>query len=219
MNPHLRRQSLFPALVATTIVLATLLIHICPGLPASLQWDRGNTDQTPNPWQIGWLTGHLVHWSSGHLVWDLGAFVVLSVLCLRLLPGGYVPALLIAAVLIPLEVRLFQSQFTTYRGLSGLDSALFGLAVMALWHQPTASSRWLACTSAAGFLAKTGFEIITGTTLFVPPEISLYSPVPSAHLVGFAAGLAGGFIKLPRMDAGRSPAKRKLPDVSARQPQ
>jgi hypothetical protein len=123
---------------------------------------------------------------------------VLSVMCLRLAPRRYALTVLLASVLIPLEVRLFEPQFVTYRGLSGLDSALFGLMVASLWRAGSKSPaqlapRLLALTGTLGLVGKAGFELVTGTTLFAPAEPGLYLPVPSAHLTGFAAGLIAGF--------------------------
>jgi hypothetical protein len=182
-------------LLALGIALAAPAIQSCAGLPDVLQWQRGAAPGFSS------LTGHLTHWSWNHLRWDLGAFAILSWLSLRLTPLRYAPCLLAAAVLIPLEVRLFQAALDCYRGLSGLDCALFGLVIAALWHQPSGGRGWsaahgLALLGGCIFLAKTGFELVTGGTLFVEAGAAAgFVPVVSAHLTGFLCGLATGLFR------------------------
>lgn len=180
------------ACLASLIVAGTLVLGSQPTTAEDWQWQRGAWGDLPRPDHWQWVTSHLTHWSWGHLLWDLGAFIVLSIVCLRALPGRYPLALAIAAALIPLEIRLLEPQFTSYRGLSGLDSALFGLVVAALWRTKTTLPRLLAVLGSCGLVGKSGFELLTGTTLFAPAEPGLYLPVPSAHLTGFVAGLLAG---------------------------
>lgn len=180
------------AILALLIVAGTLALGWHPATTEAWQWQRGGSGTLPKPEHWQWLTSHFTHWSWGHLTWDLGAFIVLSFVCLRTLPCRYPLALALAAALIPLEVRLLEPHFTSYRGLSGLDSALFGLVVAALWRTKAPSPRLLAALGSCGLVGKAGFELLTGTTLFAPAEPGLYLPVPSAHLMGFAAGLFTG---------------------------
>jgi rhomboid family GlyGly-CTERM serine protease len=173
--------------LAGFLALAALLLYGLPGLTESLAWSR---DGAP---VLTGFTAHLCHWSWDHLVWDLFAFVLLSWLALRLRPTRYAPALLSAAVLIPLEIRLCQPQFDSYRGLSGIDGALFGLILMALWQHASGRARRVAAAAGSLFLIKTLYEQLTGATLFVPPAPDLFLPAPSAHLTGFLCGLAAGW--------------------------
>ncbi len=161
-----------------------------PSLAESLQWIR-HAPGSSSLWR--WLTGHLTHWSWDHLRWDLGAFAILSFMGLRLSPRGYAPCLVLAAVLIPLEIRICGSEFDSYRGLSGNRLRLLGLLVAALWSHPPESSRcnrprMLAALGGGAFLAKTLFELTTGDTVFVANEQREFVPVISAHLTGFVAG-------------------------------
>lgn len=191
LNAH-SLPTIFGACLASLIVAGTLALGGHPNTTEAWQWQRGTWGVLPQPDQWQWLTSHFTHWSWGHLSWDLGAFIMLSIICLRTLSSRYPLALALAAALIPLEVRLLEPQFTSYRGLSGLDSALFGLVVAALWRTKTPLPRLLAALGSCGLAGKTGFELLTGTTLFAPAEPGLYLPVPSAHLTGFAAGLLAG---------------------------
>ncbi|WP_051946117.1 rhomboid family intramembrane serine protease [Verrucomicrobium sp. BvORR106] len=195
MRPVLTSRSL-PTIpgagLALLIVAGTLALGLYPATTEAWQWQRGTGGVLPQPGHWQWLTSHITHWSWGHLIWDLVAFIILSFVCLRILPSRYPLALALAAALIPLEVRLLEPQFTSYRGLSGLDSALFGLVVAALWRTKAPLPRLLAALGTCGLVGKTGFELVTGTTLFAPAEPGLYLPVPSAHLTGFVAGLLAG---------------------------
>lgn len=181
-------------LLAECVTLVTLGVQCIHGLPELLQWQRhGGVGWT-------WITSHLSHWSWNHLAWDLFAFGLLSLLCLRLSPARYGTCLLVAAVFIPMEVKVNQPLIESYRGLSGLDTALMGLVVAALWRQPVEDlswgvSRWLAVFGGGSFLAKTMYELTTGGTVFVASGNESFAPVISAHLVGFVCGLLVGSFK------------------------
>ena len=182
-------------LLAVTVSLLAVMVQVTAGLPEALQWQRGSISA------LSWATSHLCHWSWDHLIWDLGAFALLSWLSLRLAPSRYALCLILAAALIPLEVRINQPMLETYRGLSGIDTALLGLLIAVLWRKSSPdqnghASRWLAAISACGFVAKTTYELTTGGTVFVEAGAQPFVPVPSAHLVGFLAGLTAGFLKL-----------------------
>lgn len=200
------------ALILLAVSLGTLAIQMIPDAAQMLQWQRSGPD-----FPFDWLTGHLTHWSWDHLIWDLGVFVALSISVLRLAPIRYVPCLLISAILIPLEIVTNQLQFDTYRGLSGVDSALFGLLVVALWRIPSEGrsislSRIVAIIGGLGFLSKSIFEMLTGQTVFVSNVASEFVPVASAHLVGFTSGVVSGLIfrkKTKRLERRRTETSKK----------
>ena len=176
------------------IMMAAVLIQCSTGLAEALQWQRNAGTG------VRWLTSHLCHWSWNHLAWDLFAFGLLSLLSLRVAPSRYLPCLLAAAMLIPLEIRINQPMLDSYRGLSGIDGALFGLVATALWRQPPTNrrrgaTRVLAGLGGCGFLAKTLYELTTGGTLFVEAGPEPFVPVISAHLIGFLCGVGAGVIK------------------------
>lgn len=55
--------------------LALGLSLLSPATPWELDWGLLASE----PWR--WVTGHLVHWSAEHLVWDLAVFLGLGVAC------------------------------------------------------------------------------------------------------------------------------------------
>ncbi|MDF1861811.1 MAG: hypothetical protein P1U87_16450 [Verrucomicrobiales bacterium] len=167
-----------------------LLFQCVPALAESLQWQR---DAHPVAGVVTALTGHLTHWTWSHFVWDVAAFLGLSLAAISIAPGRYRNGLFLAAVLIPLEIHFFQPEFQTYRGLSGIDSALFGLLLAGLW-QSGGTAKWISAAGLLGFFGKTAFEWITGDTLFVSRSTDDFTPVGSAHVVGMISGVIAGFL-------------------------
>lgn len=135
-------------------------------------------------WRI--VTGHLTHFDANHLAWDVGALLVLGTLCETASRRRTAMALGLASVAISAAVWAFQPQFESYRGLSGLDSALFALFATSLIEQRRHAPVLLGVVALFGVLAKCVFEIATGTPAFASGDG--YSPVPLAHLVGVLCG-------------------------------
>jgi hypothetical protein len=90
---------------------------------------------------------------------------------------------------------------TTYRGLSGIDSALFALLAALIARRAIMEKDWsrlaLATLVSIGFAAKIGFELSTGGTLFVNSTAAGMIPVPLAHVVGGIIGLGIGLMPVP----------------------
>jgi hypothetical protein len=187
-------------LLATGVVLAAALLQAVPAFSDLLQWSRGAS------LGLSWITAHLCHWSWNHLVWDVVVFAILSLLALRLFPSRYAWCLGIAAIAIILEIQWNQHELAAYRGLSGIDCALFALIVAALCrHEHNPTGKFLALTATLAFLAKFLYELTTGWTLFVDDAQSTapFVPAVSAHLVGFTTGMIVGLWKqLPHAVVG-----------------
>jgi len=188
--------------VATAIGLATLtlLFQLIPDFGELFQWQREGS-------LFGYLTGHLTHWSWNHLIWDLTTFIALSYTALRFMPERFLLCLLIAGFVIPLEIALNQPQFETYRGLSGIDSALLGLTLVGLWKSQN-KARGIALITLVAFTCKTIYELTTGDSLFVEQAEQNFIPAISAHLSGFLTGLMSGLIPCLK--------KASRPDLSPR---
>jgi rhomboid family GlyGly-CTERM serine protease len=172
--------------VTLTLAALALAAHAL-SLGDSLQFARDAF--SPAAW---WtlFTAHLTHFDPNHLAWDLAVFLILGWLGESRSRFDTVAALAFAAPAITLAVWWFQPQFESYRGLSGLDSALFGLFAADLVRRRDAGSRLVGAFGFAAVVAKCVFEIKTGTTAFASGVG--YSPVPLAHLVGTIVGAAIG---------------------------
>jgi rhomboid family GlyGly-CTERM serine protease len=145
-------------------------------------------------WRL--FTGHLTHFTADHLQWDLVVFVALGSLVELRNRRHFVGCVVGSALLISLGVWWLQPQFNNYRGLSGVDSALFGYLAVDIFKLARAEGkRWsaaVACIAMALFTAKIFFELGTGQTLFVENTAD-FSPVPLAHLIGAIVGGAAVF--------------------------
>ena len=190
--PRCTTRSPTPALPwwSVTLALLALAVHALPGSADWLAWDRSAV-ATGEIWRL--LTGHLVHWSTGHLIWDVGTFLGLGVLCERCSRPRFLATLLVSSLAIPLAVGIWLPQMTLYGGLSGLDCALFALlAADLLWErreQRGTTGWWLGAALTGVLAGKIGFEAATGATLFVANLGSGVEAVPVAHAVGAGIGV------------------------------
>ena len=133
-------------------------------------------------WRIA--TCHFTHFTYEQLAWDGLPFVLLSLACWRRDARTFYATLLASIVVVPLAVLAFAPHIDTYRGLSGLDSALFALLV--------AGDKRLRILLVP-LVAKIAFELATGSTLFVTNLGSGVVGVPVAHVAGAAIGLLMAF--------------------------
>jgi rhomboid family GlyGly-CTERM serine protease len=142
-------------------------------------------------WRI--LTGHFVHWSPDHLLWDVGTFVVLGAACELLSRRRLLVCLLVSAVAIPGALWLLQPELEIYGGLSGIDSALFALLGGQLahehWRRGSPAALAMALVFCLAFVLKTGFEMTNGGTVFVGDLAPGIVSVPLAHLAGAVVGV------------------------------
>jgi rhomboid family GlyGly-CTERM serine protease len=159
------------------------------------------------------LTCHALHWSASHLVWDLAVFSVLGALCEIRHRGRFVATLVASAMLIPLGIALLHPEITRYRGLSGIDSALFGLLAADLGRQRHREGDRTGALVMGLFLlglaGKIGLECLRGDNLFVVD--SSFVPLPWAHalggLVGVALALGDGFVPMVSLSPIAIPAR------------
>jgi rhomboid family GlyGly-CTERM serine protease len=168
------------------LAAVALLLWCSPALTAWCQWDRAE------PWQLWrWLLGHFTHWSWDHLAWDLAVFVGLGIACARRSRSGWLACVLVSALAISGAVALWCPHLATYRGLSGIDCALFGWLVVELFGEAIANEnrrrRWMVLSMVLAFSLKTAFELSNNGTVFV--SNGTFVPVPLAHIVGFVTGI------------------------------
>ena len=173
-----------------TLSLASLAIasHLLPAAAGWLEFSRDALDRGAL-WRLA--TGHLTHFNAEHLQWDVVVFLLLGSIMECWCRRSFAAILGLAAIAVSLAVWLLQPQFATYRGLSGLDSALFGGLVGRLtihgWRKRDPLSVLISVIALTGFGAKCAYEIATQSTVFV--TTAGFTPVPLAHAVGAATGL------------------------------
>ncbi len=159
------------------------------------------------------LTCHLLHWSTDHLVWDVAVFAFLGACCELRCQQRLAWTLLVSALVIPLCIIYGLPQIDSYRGLSGLDTALFGLLVSSLLlekvRERDSTGTAIHSILLVGLAGKTLFEAFTQTNIFVS-DLS-FTPVPLAHFLGGTIGLAAGVLGEGRIEERRI-ERSHLPD-------
>ena len=169
-----------------------VVIHFIPALGNVLQFDRASVAHG-QVWRF--FTAHLTHFGEDHLRWDLLAFVMLGAIAERISRSAFFLTVSVSAAAITVAVWLAQPQFSTYRGLSGIDSAVFGFVIADLLavglRERHGFSIAVGGLALAGFAAKCTYELATGETVFVEAG-GAFASVPLAHLLGMAVGAAAG---------------------------
>jgi rhomboid family GlyGly-CTERM serine protease len=186
-------------MITLTIAAVALLIGNMGFTAKLLQYDR--VAIAAGEWWRA-ITGHLTHWSTDHLLWDVAVFATLGFLCEREGRRRFAGCTAASTVLITAGIWFILPNLETYRGLSGIDSALFALLAGSFLRDAIAQRRWNwvagIAVPLAGFLGKTFFEIATGTTLFVDSAAANMVPIPLAHVIGACVGLAFAVCRVQR---------------------
>ena len=183
--------------LALLVPVVSLLVLLVPGAGAWCEAERVRLAEG-ELWRLA--GAHLAHYSSAHWLLDALVFLVLALECERRAAVRTRLALAGAALVIPAGVLAFQPELARYRGLSGLDSALFGL-LLALELRAGGSRR--ALVAGVLFLAKVAWELATGRALFLDSQSLGFTPVPLAHALGALIGVAGGLSPTPGRRAAR----------------
>ena len=184
----LARLYRFPVLTAALTALA-LAFWAIPGGATALQYDRAALG-AGELWRAA--TGHWTHWSTDHLTWDLLVFAVFGALLENRSRRAFASVVAGSALAISAAVWLGAPQLQFYRGLSGLDSALFAAFFAQLLRDARRERSLLQgavpVLTLLGFVGKSAYELATGATLFVAASPA-FTAVPLAHLVGAAVGI------------------------------
>ena len=171
------------------LTATALVIYALPGAATTLQYDR-TAIAAGELWRI--LSGHWTHHSASHLFWNVLAFLLLAALCERLNRFSFYACLTSSAILIPVALWVTAPQLLTYRGLSGIDSALFALLLATLLKEEIPRRRLLPlaslCMLSLIFITKICYEAATAQTIFVDSQGSQFVPVPLAHIMGAIIG-------------------------------
>jgi rhomboid family GlyGly-CTERM serine protease len=170
------------------LALVAFVIPLVASAPA-LQYDRAATS-AGEFWRL--FTCHWTHWSADHLLWSAGTFALLAIACLRIAAGRGFLCVAASALTVGLAVSV-GTNLSQYRGLSGIDSALFAmLATICVMENLAARDRPRVAAFAALLFAlggKLAYECSTGRALFVHEDGSNIHPVPIAHAAGAVTGV------------------------------
>ena len=176
------------AAVALGLVLAAAAASLLPG-PFLLEREALAGGQIWRLW-----TGHLVHFTSGHFLLDVGAG---AILLLFMRSRG---AALILPPIVGLGVLALRPDITSYAGLSGVLHGLTVLAAVDLARTTHGLERWAAAGLLTGVIAKSLFEGLANASIFTSTVAMGGETVYVAHLVGVLSGLVlaaiGGLAKV-----------------------
>lgn len=169
-----------------TLLLAAsaALLSGWPGLAEQLQYERGPI-RSGEWWRVA--SCHFVHCSPDHALWNLAATAVLSAAVELRGRRRWIGALVGATAAIPCALWLITPELSSYRGLSGLASALIVLLALQVAREGRVP-RAIATSALLLFAAKVGFELSTGAALFVENVDAGFVPIPLAHAVGGSIG-------------------------------
>lgn len=166
-------------------VAVALLATAASAFPDLLQLDRAALVHGEF-WRL-W-TGHLVHASPDHLVFDVGAACLLFVALGKPLRSALHLAWLAPVISAGLLVALPELDF--YYGLSGLLHAWAVAGAAEAWRRERGARSHLAAAFCLGTVAKAAYETWTGNPT-CSDGMDMGGPVVfAAHLVGALTGLA-----------------------------
>jgi rhomboid family GlyGly-CTERM serine protease len=191
------------------VTLLAVVVACVPGLAETLQFERTRIE-AGQLWRLA--TGHLTHWNFEHLQWDLLMFMVLGTICELRNSRQMRWCLAIAAASVSALVFVAFPSVVTYRGLSGIDTALFTMLALSLLKDARRDhNKFLATTTAAlliGFIAKTSYEAVTGHAFFVNQDAAGFSLLVWDHVVAGAVGICAACVRCHAQARTPRPAQR-----------
>ena len=190
--------------VTAAVAFAAVIIAASPALQALLVYDRPAILRG-EIWRL--FTGHWVHFSTKHLLYDVGVFVIAGWMIESRGQKNFGWLCLLSPWLIGLSLLIFAPNLITFGGLSGI-----GTAAVIYWalNGLIRERRWR-CICAIVLCASAGkivYEFACVGFVFMDFGDSRITSVPLNHLMGaVAAGLVHFFTSAKaRASAGRDQA-------------
>ncbi|MCK5274681.1 MAG: rhombosortase [Alphaproteobacteria bacterium] len=179
--------------VITVLVAAgSLALFLLPDVAHWLIYDR-NRVLAGEAWRL--ITGHAVHFSKSHALYNVVLFSVAGISLERRNGLRFAWLIGLTALVGSLYFLIFMPEMARYGGLSGVASA----AVVYLCLQEMRQGgfvRAVWATILLLFLAKVGYEILIGQTVFATPDATPFEVVPTIHIIGaVVAGFQFGVLE------------------------
>jgi len=171
--------------IVTLLVAGLVLIAGMEPLATMLEFDRRAMDRG-ELWR--WGTAHLTHFDRSHLTWDLAVFALLGGEIERRGRIQLIVTITAAALAVSAAVWWGLPHLVLYRGLSGIDSALFGFLAGRLLGGRSRRGRLTGAFALTAFGVKSWLEMQSGAPIFA--AVGYYETVPLAHLAGLIVGVA-----------------------------
>ncbi len=181
MKKH--RKILKAAAIPAILTLGMGTLVLMPGLSSvlELQLNGGSPLFTL-------LTGHFVHHSLRHYIYDAAVFLALGAVVVR--DHGLRSFLILtlgSALTVSLLLPLLAPQFASYRGISAVDTALVALVACRFLRDGNRLFRLAAAGTLIGMMLKFSYEIAFAQNVFV--QETSFVPVVAAHLIGALWGI------------------------------
>ncbi len=186
-------MKLRPIHLMVIMVLTASVVTLWPGAGERLIYDRSALAR--GEWWR-WMTGHWVHYSVSHLLFDALALLVGA----QFLRGCSTQLLFVtltaSAGAISFTLFCWQPELVRYAGLSGLALTVLTLAAVDNL-QAGGPSRPVGLLVLVVIVAKLAVESSTGGFLFAAIDRPGVEPATLAHAVGAVVGVLGGFMPRP----------------------
>ncbi len=175
--------------ITLALVGVALVFSLLPGVAQALEYDRLRVVSDGEWWRM--LSGQLVHWNVRMALVDLAVVLLLGLWAEPRVPRATRVVLLAGLPVIGTGIHLGAPRLLTYRGTSGLATALFVLVVLVVASNGRGRvTRGLALVAVGLLALKLSWETWTGTGLFMGPLPDGVQVAPLAHLLGAGVALA-----------------------------
>ncbi len=200
----------FPPQSAAGFPVATLVISAVAGLifcfPVMNGWFLYNRELILHGQVWRAWTGHIVHYSPSHFIWNLIIFIAAGCWLEMIRPKStrwfYVacPAVISASLLVG------EPSMERYAGLSGLASGVLIFLAFVQLSENNAEPTWLWVAVFGLVAVKIALETVTGAPLLVH-DFAGFRVVPLAHISGAMCGLIAWAITRPPVKVEPTPAE------------
>lgn len=174
----------FPV-ITLIIVFASVMVALVPTWQAALLYQRSDI-MAGEWWRL--FTGHWVHFSAKHLIYDTTVFGIAGWMIERRGCRNFIWLCVLTPLAIGLSLLFSAPQISVFGGLSGLATAavvflaLNGLSDRGNW-------RWISIVALSATALKILFELLSGRFVFLSFTDASITSVPLTHLVGALCAL------------------------------
>lgn len=196
MAPEKKLTTPIPALPGATLAIALVagIVFCFPALNGLLIYDRALILKG-EIWR-GW-TGHIVHYSSSHLLWNLTIFLAAGCWLERVRPRSARWFYLVCPPVIAAALLVAEPSLEHYAGLSGVATGVLVFLACVQLNENNAEPTWFWVAIFGLVGVKIALETVTRAP-FLVHDVSGLRVVPLAHVIGAACGvIAWGVTRTP----------------------
>ena len=175
------------------IALVSAVIFCLPVLNSGLIYNRDRILHG-QIWRV-W-TGHLVHYSSSHFLWNLVIFVAAGCWLELIRPRSARWFYLACPPVIAFTLLIGEPALEIYAGLSGLASGVLVFLAFVQLSENNAEPTWFWVGVFGLVMVKIALETVTGAPLLVH-DFAGFRVVPLAHISGGCSGILAWAITRP----------------------